>query len=143
MSEAHGEPIPDAAETDPAALNSSEDLDEDRLRVDPLEEGVEPPERYAHSDGFGTTPREEYEGEPLDSRLDQERADVQPDRIPDRPIAVTPADELDESIEDLPADDEPIVRENTVDISSSPEEEQADRAGGSVADALRTPPNRA
>ncbi|QWF78259.1 hypothetical protein [Amycolatopsis sp. CA-230715] len=29
-------------ETDPAALSSSEELDEDSLRVDPLEEGVEP-----------------------------------------------------------------------------------------------------
>ena len=32
---------------DPAALSSSEDLDEDELRVDPLEEGVEPPEQWS------------------------------------------------------------------------------------------------
>ncbi len=36
---------PDDVETDPAALSSSEDLDEDQLKVDPLEEGTEPPER--------------------------------------------------------------------------------------------------
>ena len=34
---------PDPVETDPAALNSAEDLDEDRLHVDPLEAGMDPP----------------------------------------------------------------------------------------------------
>ncbi|HVV12872.1 hypothetical protein [Amycolatopsis sp.] len=140
MSEAHGHPQPDAVETDPAALNSSEDLDEDRLRVDPLEKGVEPPEHYAYSDGFGTTPREEREGEPLDARLDQERPDVQPDEVPDRPIAVTPADELDESIEDAPADVEPVVPQDTAgEPRPSPEEQYADEAGGPV---RTSPPKR-
>lgn len=34
---------PDPVETDPAALNSAEDLDEDRLRQDPLEGAMDPP----------------------------------------------------------------------------------------------------
>lgn len=33
---------PDAVETDPAALSSAEDLDEDRLRLDPQEAGIGP-----------------------------------------------------------------------------------------------------
>ncbi|MBF6248211.1 hypothetical protein IU471_32395, partial [Nocardia elegans] len=37
---------PDSVETDPAALNSAEDLDEDRLRSDPLEAGMDPPEHW-------------------------------------------------------------------------------------------------
>lgn len=32
--------LPDQVETDPAALNSAEDLDEDRLQMDPLEERI-------------------------------------------------------------------------------------------------------
>lgn len=56
----HGHPDADAVETDPAALKGSEDLDEDRPHVDPLEEGIET--RYAHSGRFGTTPNEATEG---------------------------------------------------------------------------------
>lgn len=144
MSDPHGHPDADAVETDPAALNSSEDLDEDRLRVDPLEEGVEPPERYAHSDRFGTTPNEVAEGESLGDRLRQERPDVQPEEVPGRPVAATPAAELDETIDDvspeetLAADlDHPeVVRPNP----AIEEDQNADKAGGSVAESLRTPP---
>ncbi|GLY68806.1 hypothetical protein Atai01_54250 [Amycolatopsis taiwanensis] len=85
MSEAHEHPIPDSAETDPAALSSSEDLDEDRLRVDPLEEGVEPPEHYSYSNRYGTTPSEEAAGESIGERLRQEQPDVQPDDHPPAP----------------------------------------------------------
>ncbi|HKS43543.1 MAG TPA: hypothetical protein VJT49_00240 [Amycolatopsis sp.] len=146
MSEAHGHPIPDVVETDPAALSSSEDLDEDRLRVDPLEEGVEPPERYAHSDRFGTTPGEEHEGESLGDRLRQEQPDVQPDDVPERPVAATPADELDETIDDTTADADPVEepfampedREGRV--PSVEEDQNADKPGGSVAQTIRTPP---
>jgi hypothetical protein len=141
MNEPQGQAVPDAAETDPAALSSSEDLDEDRLRVDPLEEGIEPPERYTFSDRFGTTPSEEREGEPLDDRLRQEQPDIQPDKVPDRPIATTPADQLDESIDDAPADVEPVVPAEPVPQHPVPsQDENADKAGGSVAEAIRTPP---
>ena len=73
---------PDAVETDPAALNSAEDLDEDRLRVDPLEEGIEPPERWSGADRFGTTAREERTGQDLEHRLAEEE--------PDEPLATPP-----------------------------------------------------
>lgn len=112
MSEAHGHPVSDAVESDPAALNSAEDLDEDRLRVDPLEEGIEPPERYAYSDGFGTTPNEEHDGEPLEDRLSQERPDVQP-ADPDRPlVATTPAEQLDQSVDDEAGERDTLVSED-------------------------------
>jgi protease I len=56
-------------------LTTSEQLDEDELGVDPLERGVEPPEGWAGVDRFGTTPREEREGETLDQRLAEEEPD--------------------------------------------------------------------
>lgn len=61
--------LPDQVETDPAALNSAEDLDEDRLQVDPLEVGVEPPEQWSRLEDHNRTPREEYEDRPLDARI--------------------------------------------------------------------------
>jgi hypothetical protein len=121
MSEAHGHPVSDAVESDPAALSSAEDLDEDRLRVDPLEEGVEPPERYAFSDGFGTTPNEERDGEPLEDRLRQERPDVEPE------------------------DPDALVNEDAGSsngVSSVEEDQNADKPGGSVAETFRTPPTK-
>ncbi|OXM71035.1 MULTISPECIES: hypothetical protein [Amycolatopsis] len=123
MSEAHGHPVPDAVESDPAALNSAEDLDEDRLRVDPLEEGVEPPERYMASDRFGTTPNEVREGESLDGRLAQERPDVQPEDVP--------ADETGVRAE------APDPGQNLGDAV----DQKADNPPGSVPDAIRTPPD--
>jgi hypothetical protein len=49
---------PDPVETDPAALNAAEDLDEDRLRVDPLEQGMDPPEHWSGVTKYGMTPWE-------------------------------------------------------------------------------------
>lgn len=144
MSEAHGHPVPDAAESDPAALNSSEDLDEDRLRVDPLEEGVEPPEHYAASGRFGTTPSEEHGGEPLEDRLRQERADVEPED-PDRPLT-RPEQQLDDSIDDESVEtaDDRLVGERLPEPETDYEENQkADKPGGSVAETIRTPPRGA
>ncbi|WP_238846322.1 hypothetical protein [Nocardia terpenica] len=66
---------PDAAETDPAALNSAEDLDEDRLGADPLEAGMDPPEHWSGATEYGTTPREGREPRPLADRLDEEQPD--------------------------------------------------------------------
>ncbi|MFJ7218214.1 hypothetical protein [Amycolatopsis sp. NPDC098790] len=127
----------DAAE--PESLDPSEALDEDELRVDPLEEGIEPPEHWSAADRFGTTPREVREGEPMDQRLAEEVPDTEPEPVPERPLAVTPADELDESVEDAPADFEPVTPEDEVPRrhADSDPREQADYAGGSVADAIR------
>jgi hypothetical protein len=70
---------PDDTETDPAALSSAEDLDEDRLGEDPLEAGREPPENWAAADGYGTTPFEQSQGEDLGDRLAQEEPDSTPE----------------------------------------------------------------
>jgi len=57
-------------------MTTSEQLDEDELGTDPLERGVEPPERWSGADRFGTTAREEREGESLDERLAEEAPDL-------------------------------------------------------------------
>jgi hypothetical protein len=69
---------PDSVERDPAALNSAEDLDEDRIDADPLEEGMDPPEGWSEADKYGMTPYEEAQGEDIDQKLAAERPDVQP-----------------------------------------------------------------
>lgn len=127
----------DSAESD--SLSPSEALDEDELRVDLLEEGVEPPEHWSAADRYGTTPEEVREGEPIDLRLAEEEPDTEPDPIPDRPLAATPAAELDETVEDAPADYEQVVPDDEVPHRhANPDPgERADYAGGSVADAIR------
>jgi hypothetical protein len=70
--------LPDQVERDPAALNSAESLDEDRLDSDPLEEAMDPPESWSEADKYGTTPFEQSQGEPLDMKLDAEQPDVEP-----------------------------------------------------------------
>ncbi len=68
-------------ETDPAALSAAEGLDEDELAVDPLEKGMDPPERWSEVDKYGMTPYEESHPRPLDERLAEEEPDVT-DRSP-------------------------------------------------------------
>ena len=50
---------PDTVETDAHAESSAEELDEDRLRLDPLQAGMDPPERWSGADKYGTTPYEQ------------------------------------------------------------------------------------
>jgi hypothetical protein len=65
---------------DPATpLSSAEGLDEDNLGVDPLEEGMDPPEHWAGADKYGTTPYEESHSRDLGERLREEQPDVTPD----------------------------------------------------------------
>ena len=127
----------DAAE--PESLTPSEALDEDELRVDPLEEGVEPPEHWSAANRYGTTPAAIREGEPMERRLAEEVPDAEPEPVPDRPIAATPADELDETVEDAPPDYEQVTPADEVPRRHADPDrpEQADFAGGSVADAIR------
>jgi hypothetical protein len=138
--------VTDGDPAEPEMLTDIEGLDEDDLRVDPLEEGVDPPERWSAADRFGTTRAELREGESLDQKLSEEQPDIEPDDLPDRPLAVTPADQLDDSIDDIGGEfsvdpayldagivDEPAHRHRDMDP-----DEQADQAGGSVAEAIRT-----
>ncbi|WP_210745024.1 hypothetical protein [Nocardia flavorosea] len=55
---------------------TEEQLDEDELAVDPLEEGMDPPDDWSAADRYATTPREQREGESLDDRLAEERPDT-------------------------------------------------------------------
>ncbi|WP_410571615.1 hypothetical protein [Amycolatopsis sp. cmx-4-61] len=129
----------DRDSAEPQSLSPSEALDEDELRVDSLEEGIEPPEHWSAADRFGTTPREIREGEPMDQRLAEEVPDIEPEPVPERPLAATPAAELDESIEDAPPDFEPVAPEETMPRRNSNQgrRETTDYAGESVADAIR------
>jgi hypothetical protein len=76
---------PDQVERDPAALNSAEDLDEDRLGADPLEEGAEPPEGWSAGERYGNTPYEQSAGEDLDRKVAAERPDVDEAPEPEEP----------------------------------------------------------
>lgn len=116
------EPDPQAPE-DPADLQSAGDLDEDELAVDPLEEGVEPPERWSSVAVERPTPREERAGESLDERLTEERPDIDTSEAR-QPLTETRVHELDESVDErataevadgVDADettDEPVVAEH-------------------------------
>jgi hypothetical protein len=131
--------VSDRDTAEPESLSPSEALDEDELSVDPLEKGVEPPEHWSAADRFGTTPREIREGEPMDQRLAEEEPDAEPEPVPDRPLAATPAAELDETVEDAPPDFEQVTPDvDAPDRTADPDPRgRADYAGGSVADAIR------
>lgn len=95
-------------------LSPSEGLDADEVRNDDGDEVVDPPEHWSGADKFGTTAREEKEGEPLEQRLAEEEPDIEPEELPDRPVAATPDDELTEELVDEVVDDE------TTDIEEIP-----------------------
>jgi hypothetical protein len=57
-------------------LNPSEGTDSDELRNDDGDIVVDPPEDWSEANRFGTTAREEREGESLDDRLAVEEPDV-------------------------------------------------------------------
>jgi len=103
------------ADDDRSEFTTSEELDEDALRADPLEEGMDPPEQWSAAERFGTTATEQREGEDLDHRLAEEQPDVQPDRQADRPMANLPENELDETIDDRTYDEEKVVPEDSLD----------------------------
>jgi hypothetical protein len=139
---------PDPVERDGAALSSAEDLDEDRLRVDPFEAGMDPPERWAGADKYGVTPFEQSHPRPLSDRLAEEQPDVQPE--PTSPSdAVEPMSQTEEDDQVAPLDEPNGTVTATVDAASDPDAEVlaeamnrgqvADEAGGSVASAMRTP----
>lgn len=111
----------DAINPDLVTGVDAEDLDEDRLGLDPLEEGMDPPEQWAASDQFGVSGEEHRDSESLDQRLAQETEDVaaEPDLPGENPGQTT---EINES---GPQPD--------------PSRQAADEAGGSAARAWRAP----
>ncbi|SDZ23808.1 hypothetical protein SAMN05421504_11129 [Amycolatopsis xylanica] len=110
---------PDSVETDPAALTAAEDLDEDRLRVDPLDEGMDPPEHWSGVTKHGMTPWEEAHPRPLGERLAEER----PDPVTELALGAEPSEE--DAADQRYAEDTGI---------------SADVAGGSMAAEIREPP---
>ncbi|MCD2117539.1 MULTISPECIES: hypothetical protein [Rhodococcus] len=82
-------------------LSPSEGLDADEVRNDDGDEVVDPPEDWSGADKFGTTQREEQEGESLDQRLAEEEPDVEPSEPLDKPVAATPQDELTEDVDEV------------------------------------------
>lgn len=144
-------------------MPGAEDLDEDRLGVDPLERGIEPPERWSGADRFGTTPREEREGPDLDQRLAQEEPDDSPfdDLVADETVyqpGEAGADETEYQPDRLAGADETeyqpdpsteyiggsdlvdLIEQGAVPRTDAERRGRAaDTAGGSVAEAIRTP----
>ena len=87
-------------------LSPSEGMDSDEVRNNDGDEVVDPPEGWSGADKFGTTQREEREGESLDQRLAEEEPDVEPEEPLDRPVAATPNEELTEDLVDEVVDDD-------------------------------------
>ncbi|KOS54308.1 MULTISPECIES: hypothetical protein [Rhodococcus] len=90
-------------------LSPSEGLDSDEVRNDDGDEAVDPPEGWSGADRFGTTQREEQEGESLDQRLAEEEPDVAPAEPLERPVAAMPDDELTEDVVDEVVDGDVAV----------------------------------
>ncbi|ACU37662.1 hypothetical protein [Actinosynnema mirum] len=107
----------------------AEELDEDRLRLDPLEAGMDPPEHWTAADKYGTTPYEQAHPRPLDDRLAEEQPELD-----DRPRPE--ADPDAETDPDSPGDPDLLA----VPLSEAERRGQAaDEAGGSTAGAMRAP----
>ncbi|RLK54286.1 hypothetical protein [Actinokineospora cianjurensis] len=117
-----------------STLTQAESLDEDNLRVDPLEAGIEPPEHWAEADKFGMTTAEQRAGETLDERLAEEEPDVTAQDDPPGPD--TPLARVDDRIDEQSAVDDAAPahpRHTEAELRG----QAADEAGGSVAEALR------
>jgi hypothetical protein len=123
---------------DPEGHNAAEDLDEDRLRLDPLEEGMDPPERWSPEMEYGSTPREEREGKALDDRLREEQPDTTPPPAPrDEVDRMDAAGELDGH----PTDDGEVPFAHDFESADDRRGQTAEEDEGSVARELRTPPS--
>ncbi|HEY8371395.1 MAG TPA: hypothetical protein VIL00_01495 [Pseudonocardiaceae bacterium] len=133
-------------EQDAAALGAAEDLDEDRLRVDPLEAGMDPPERWMAVDRYGTTHYEQSHGRSLTERLAEEEPDAPLESDPN--VGSTQESEAEEGLSgtDEPDNDtaeyppEEFPWDTEIRAEAIRRGQLADEGGGSVAGAERTPP---
>jgi hypothetical protein len=79
---------PDARQSDEVSddgvLDADETLLSDQPADDPLDTGIEPPDRWSEVDRFGMTPAEERRGESLEALLSEEEPDVPPYAYDDR-----------------------------------------------------------
>ncbi|MDT7746174.1 MAG: hypothetical protein QOE59_5252 [Actinomycetota bacterium] len=101
MSEQFAEQADAVVDNDTSGLDSepSEILDEDRLGEDPLEDGMDTAEGYSRTVRLGGT-QDAEDQDALAYRIPQEEPDVTAEEPPGRPIAATPAMDLDESVDD-------------------------------------------
>ena len=130
---------PQSGEPAPEGLSAAEDLDEDRLRLDPLEDGMDPPEHWSQAMEHGTTERETREGQDLDGRLREEEPD-------NTAPPSEPRDEVDRmdaegELEGHPTDDGAVAfaRDTEEPSEEARRGQTADEGAGSVARELRTP----
>jgi hypothetical protein len=123
---------PDPLGHDEDFLTQSETLDEDEMGVEPLEGGMDPPEDWSAVNRYGTTAREQATERPLVERLAEERPDASIGPVPDRPVAVTPLEDLDESIDEELIPGEPVSEQGQVLVGSEVDNtgESATRRGG-------------
>jgi hypothetical protein len=95
---------PNVVGDESGALDSEPSVvtDEDRMGADPLEDGMDTPEGWSRDIRLGGT-RENEETDTLTERIPQEEPDVgaaEVDEMPGRPVAATPAMDLDETVDD-------------------------------------------
>lgn len=76
-----GERGPDDEPYEDPTLDASESLVTDDLSADPLDVGVEPPDRYSAAERFGTTAEEAERGESLDQLLEEEEPELEPEEV--------------------------------------------------------------
>ncbi|MBC2639067.1 MULTISPECIES: hypothetical protein [unclassified Rhodococcus (in: high G+C Gram-positive bacteria)] len=88
-------------------LSPSESLDSDDVRNNDGDDVVDPPDGWSEADKFGTTAREEREGESLDEKLSEEEPDTPLEEQSEVSLADLPDDELTEDV-DRVLDDEDI-----------------------------------
>lgn len=129
----------DAVETDAQAVSSAEELDEDRLRLDPLEAGMDPPERWSGVDKYGMTAYEQAHPRGITDRLSEEEPDVL-DTTGDVDGETEPRSEQADEPGERPATDDPTDDagiDDEVLREASQRGQLADEAGGSVAAVTR------
>lgn len=109
-------PSPDPQGRDDDVMEQSEMLDEDDMGVDPLEAGMDPPDSWSASQRYGTTATEQATDRPLTDRLSEELPDLPGADVGRRPVAETPLEELDESIDDEIVPTKPVSGEGQVPV---------------------------
>jgi hypothetical protein len=127
----------DAVETDAQAASSAEELDEDRLRVDPLEAGMDPPERWSGVDKYGMTPYEQAHPRGLSDRLSEEEPEVHDAAAGGLDADAEHADEVGDGPADSASTDDGGIGAEVL-REAGDRGQLADEAGGSVAAATRS-----
>lgn len=135
--------VQNAEETrDPAELQSAGDLDEEELGTDPLEGGMEPPQRWSSVSRDPPTPSDQFEADDLDERLAQQRPDTTAEEDTGS-VGETRTVDLDESIDErasaevadgVDADeyvDQPVAAEHST-VVGSEQTEETGRSASSV-----------